>query len=77
MKKNIDVARAWRDEDYFLSLTDEQRASLDAHPAGTVADPALRSITGGCGDDMTHLPTCVFSTVETGGCTYCPPLDCM
>lgn len=51
MKKNIDVARAWRDEDYYLSLTEEERASLGAHPAGaaTVADEALRSITGGCG----------------------------
>jgi mersacidin/lichenicidin family type 2 lantibiotic len=51
MKKNIDVARAWRDEDYYLSLTEEERASLGAHPAGAamVADEALRSISGGCG----------------------------
>jgi mersacidin/lichenicidin family type 2 lantibiotic len=51
MKKNIDVARAWRDEDYYLSLTKEERASLGDHPAGatTVADEVLRSVTGGCG----------------------------
>lgn len=50
MKKNIDVARAWRDEDYYLSLTEEERASLGDHPAGVVvADEALASLTGGCG----------------------------
>lgn len=71
MKKKINVARAWRDEDYFLSLTEEERASLGAHPAGAVAlqDETLQSITGGC--------------CETGGaycgsayCTPCPPRLC-
>jgi mersacidin/lichenicidin family type 2 lantibiotic len=51
MKKNIDLIRAWRDEDYYLSLTEEERASLGAHPSGVagVSDDILRSITGGCG----------------------------
>ena len=51
MKKNIDVARAWRDEDYYMSLTEEERASLGDHPAGavSVSDEILGSITGGCG----------------------------
>ena len=51
MKKNkIDLARAWREQDYYLSLTEEERTSLDAHPAGTapLEDEALMSITGGC-----------------------------
>ena len=49
MKKNIDVARAWRDEEYYLSLTEEERTSLGDHPAGAVKDDVLASITGGCG----------------------------
>ncbi|HEX2222971.1 MAG TPA: mersacidin/lichenicidin family type 2 lantibiotic [Thermoanaerobaculia bacterium] len=51
MRKFIDVARAWRDEDYYLSLTEEERAGLGAHPSGVarVSDDTLRSITGGCG----------------------------
>ncbi len=59
MKKNIDVARAWRDEDYYLSLTEEERAGLGAHPSGAVSlqDEALRSIAGGCGLTMTAICT--------------------
>ncbi|HEX2222970.1 MAG TPA: mersacidin/lichenicidin family type 2 lantibiotic [Thermoanaerobaculia bacterium] len=51
MKKKIDLVRAWRDEDYYLSLTEEERAGLGAHPSGAagVSDNALRSISGGCG----------------------------
>ncbi len=47
--KKIDVVRAWRDEEYYLSLTEEERASLGDHPAGAVKDDVLASITGGCG----------------------------
>lgn len=59
MKKNIDVSRAWRDEDYYLSLTEEERAELGPHPAGltTIADEALRSITGGCGTGGDGTPS--------------------
>jgi mersacidin/lichenicidin family type 2 lantibiotic len=67
MKKNIDVARAWRDQDYYLSLTEEERASLGAHPAGAtnVADDVLRTITGGCG-----------TTYGTPACTPCGNYYC-
>jgi mersacidin/lichenicidin family type 2 lantibiotic len=70
MKKNIDVARAWRDEDYFLSLTEEERASLGAHPAGAapLEDEVLKSITGGCECSVNHYCT--------ASCTPCPPLSC-
>ncbi|HEX6864984.1 MAG TPA: mersacidin/lichenicidin family type 2 lantibiotic [Thermoanaerobaculia bacterium] len=71
MKKNIDLARAWRDQDYYLSLTEEERASLGAHPAGMLAleDAALQSITGGCGSmgyECGHEETV----------SVCPPLYC-
>jgi mersacidin/lichenicidin family type 2 lantibiotic len=61
MKKNIDVARAWRDEDYYMSLTEEERVSLGDHPAGTVnvSDEILNSITGGCATVGTFYTPCV------------------
>ena len=31
-----DVIRAWRDEEYRLSLSAEERAALPQHPAGEI-----------------------------------------
>lgn len=31
-----DVIRAWRDEEYRLSLSAEERATLPQHPAGEI-----------------------------------------
>lgn len=73
MKKNIDVARAWRDEDYFLSLSEEERASLGTHPAGAlVENEALRSITGGCA----YMTYNACFTGQSAMCSPCPPYDC-
>lgn len=77
MKKNIDVARAWRDEDYYLSLNEEERNSLGAHPAGAapLEDEVLRSITGGCGVctvDYCSGPSCNGTII----CTPCRGYDC-
>ena len=83
MKKKIDVARAWRDQDYYLSLTEEERADLGAHPGGALAlleDPVLKSITGGCSTNCSAACTFSFATCDTSGtavCTGCPPYDCM
>lgn len=69
MKKK-DIIRAWRDGDYYASLTDEQRAALPESPAALmeVEDDVLSSITGGC-----SLPGwCPTS----GFCTPCPPREC-
>jgi mersacidin/lichenicidin family type 2 lantibiotic len=64
--KKLDVARAWRDEEYRNSLTDEERASLPENPAGmaTVDDSALRSITGGARSSIPY-PDC---TTFVGSC---------
>ena len=50
MKKNKKVIEAWRNEEYFLGLSEEERADLPAHPSGPTAieDEILRSVTGGC-----------------------------
>jgi mersacidin/lichenicidin family type 2 lantibiotic len=59
--KKVDVVRAWRDEEYRNSLTDEERASLPENPAGmaVVKDSVLDSIAGGCGPPTTFVSSCV------------------
>jgi mersacidin/lichenicidin family type 2 lantibiotic len=59
--KKIDVVRAWRDEEYRNSLTEEERASLPESPAGlaVVQDSVLASLTGGCGTPTTFVSSCV------------------
>lgn len=60
MKKS-DIVRAWRDEEFRLSLTEEQRAQLPESPAGIldIAEENLRSAAGGgsgpcfCPDEAT------------------------
>lgn len=49
MKKR-QIIEAWRNEDYYLSLSEEERAALPEHPAGVAGaeDAALHSIRGGC-----------------------------
>ncbi len=45
----MDIIRAWKDEEYRLSLTEEQRALLPDNPAGLLelSDADLESVTGG------------------------------
>lgn len=67
MKKTVDVIRAWRDEEYRNSLTEEERANLPESPAGmaVVSDATLRSITGGCGSYPTTGPTSKYNSCVT------------
>lgn len=74
MKKN-QILAAWRDEEYFLSLTDEERAQIPEHPAGALAveDDVLRTITGGCGPTG---GTAGCGCPTSAYCTPCNPFDC-
>lgn len=47
--KKVDVIRAWKDEAYRASLSEEERAQLPANPAGMVEihDDYLRGVSGG------------------------------
>lgn len=67
MKKN-QIIEAWRNQEYYLSLSEEERAGLPAHPSGptSVEDEILRSVTGGCG--------CTWCT--SGYCTPCGEIFC-
>lgn len=61
MKKTVDVTRAWRDADYFDSLSAAEKASLPQNPAGAVEveDDALKGVSGGC-----TCTCCSWSCIE-------------
>jgi mersacidin/lichenicidin family type 2 lantibiotic len=44
-----DIIRAWKDEDYRLSLSEAERTALPAHPAGLIelVDSDLDAVAGG------------------------------
>jgi mersacidin/lichenicidin family type 2 lantibiotic len=66
--KKIDTARALRDEDYFLSLSEAERAAIGDHPSGPVElhCEELRQATGAA-------ITRVGSTIL---CTQCGNQQC-
>jgi mersacidin/lichenicidin family type 2 lantibiotic len=44
-----DIIRAWKDEDYWNSLSEEQRSQLPENPAGTIelSEQEMEIIQGG------------------------------
>lgn len=72
-----EILRAWRDHDYWLSLTERQRSRVPENPAGVVElmDVELTHVSG-----MTHTFThCSESCTCTDSCfgtcdqTFDPP----
>jgi mersacidin/lichenicidin family type 2 lantibiotic len=55
----VDIVRAWKDEEYRASLTDAERASLPANPAGLVEldDEEMKKIMGAGGQQPTTTAT--------------------
>ncbi len=41
--RDIDIIRAWKDEEYRSSLTEEERNHLPENPAGQLEIPGVRS----------------------------------
>jgi mersacidin/lichenicidin family type 2 lantibiotic len=71
---DIDVVRAWKDEEYFNSLSEEQKAQLPENPAGMIelTDEALNGIVGGqIGRFPTITADCWCPGTITGRC-WCP-----
>jgi mersacidin/lichenicidin family type 2 lantibiotic len=50
MSPPVDIARAWKDEEYRTQLSDAERAQLPPHPAGLIelTENDLEAIAGGC-----------------------------
>ncbi len=67
--KKDHILRAWRDPEYFNSLTAEERAALPANPAAELelGDDLLESISGG----RSEPEQC------SALCTPCPPYHCL
>jgi len=69
----IDIIRAWKDEEYYLSLTEAQRAVLPANPAAAMdlSDADLRGVSGGSGSSNTDcsLPRIACGTHPRVTCT--------
>lgn len=77
---DIDVVRAWKDEEYRNSLSEEQKAQLPENPAGLVdlTDEATNGVVGGlftiggiCGRVPTVTAECRCIWSMTGRCK-CP-----
>jgi len=74
MAKNM-LVRAWKDEEYRLSLSEAERAMLPENPAGNLelTDAELELVTGGsdkCG------VTCFFTVIICGGSFICAGTFC-
>ena len=67
-QKKDHILRAWRDPEYFNSLTAAERAALPANPAAELelSDDVLESISGADGSEQ----SC------SSYCTPCPPKYC-
>lgn len=72
---DLDIVRAWKDEEYRLSLSDEQFAMLPDNPAGLVeiTNPlrteGLRAVDSVSDTCITVCPTINYSCI-----TVCPTL---
>lgn len=64
-----DIIRAWKDEDYRMSLSKEERAQLPENPAGLIdlMDAEMSMVGGGYGND-TQVVTAVGNLC---GSTFC------
>src|SRR5262249_39066753 len=70
----VNVVRAWKDEEYRRDLTEAERASLPENPAGLVELPQteLQQVAGG-NFQVPGTPV-LYYTLMPGGCTFynCP-----
>lgn len=59
----VDVIRAWKDEEYRLSLTEEERAQLPAHPSGLIEleDEEMNAVMGAGHKPTVTFPKCCFT----------------
>ncbi len=68
--KKLQMSRAFRDLDYYLSLSDAERAALPPHPAGSI------EITGNHLGRVNGAATIGACSTRTSICSPCPPGVC-
>jgi mersacidin/lichenicidin family type 2 lantibiotic len=69
---NLDVVRAWKDEEYRSSLSDEDRQNLPENPAGLVelSDEELGEANGGTIYIYSCFGNCIPSLYPIQFCTF-------
>ncbi|SRR5581483_8809681 len=67
---NIDIVRAWKDETYRRSLSQEQQAQLPANPAGELelSDAELQNVHGANGGANYNSFSAVCLQSAAGSC---------
>ncbi|MCC5643627.1 mersacidin/lichenicidin family type 2 lantibiotic [Nostoc sp. CHAB 5824] len=73
---NEDIIRAWKDEEYRNSLSEEQRAQLPQNPAGLIelTDAEMEGINGGALLAQTkNDPICNITAKTKDPTTDCKP----
>src|SRR5438876_6589870 len=77
---NSNIVRAWKDEFYRQSLSDEERAQLPANPVGELelTDTELEAVFGGQGNNDIHSYGPCESIFFKGNCyTHTPIRECV
>ena len=66
---NQDIIRAWKDEDYRLSLSEAERAVLPEHPAGLIelAGAEIDGVAGEAGGIQQVYTNTVIHWICRGG----------
>jgi mersacidin/lichenicidin family type 2 lantibiotic len=69
-----DIIRAWKDELFRKSLSDEARAALPAHPAGEIllSEEEMASVLGGVGSE--YCSVCCNSGLPSTCQSPCQPV---
>jgi mersacidin/lichenicidin family type 2 lantibiotic len=67
---HLDLIRAWKDEEYRLSLSEAERALLPSNPAGLIElpDTELGAVAGGLAPYEVTWPTCCFDRASGFKC---------
>ena len=68
----LDIVRAWRDERYRLSLSDEERALIPESPVGAIdlSDLELEQAVGANSEHLLTIGCCGGFTTDPGGCSF-------
>lgn len=61
---NLDIIRAWKDEQYRLGLQEDEQSLLPANPAGSIElpDALLDAVAGGESDVSLHCLDSVYNS---------------
>lgn len=67
--QDIDIIRAWKDEEYRNSLSEEQRSQLPENPAGMIelSDEDMGSVVGGGSRMCCNCNNCSNRIIESPG----------